>query len=308
MQESIRNYGYTLILDEVLEVVQPVSISKADQKILENTGMIEVGEDNVVRWKDREYKGEFNHLKRMANSKTLIRMEERAYLWIMPVKTLTAFSEMFVLTFMFDGSHMKHYLDLYSMKYRIYHVSDGILCEGKQPLEAKKQRIRGLMQIYEGTYNAVGDHRNALSKSWWKNANKNGHVKVMRNNTYSFFRYECEAKSHDCMWSVFSERKAACAPNGYAKGFCACNARATNEYREKQNLAYLVNVYDHPYVVKWFSQQGIQTDEDAFALSQLVQWVWRSAIRDGKRIMLYLPSKRMRNLLVNWLENKEGGK
>ena len=42
-------------------------------------------------------------------------------------------------------------------------------------------------------------------------------------------------------------------------------------------------------------------EEDAYALSELIQWIFRSAIRDGKEIWLYIPSKRMRNLLIDWI-------
>lgn len=41
--------------------------------------------------------------------------------------------------------------------------------------------------------------------------------------------------------------------------------------------------------------------EDDYALSEMIQWVWRSAIRDGKEIWVYIPSRRMRELFQNWL-------
>ena len=47
---------------------------------------------------------------------------------------------------------------------------------------------------------------------------------------------------------------------------------------------------------------GVSVDEDGFALSEMIQFIWRSAIRDGKEITLYVPSSRMRNLLLDWLE------
>jgi hypothetical protein len=52
---------------------------------------------------------------------------------------------------------------------------------------------------------------------------------------------------------------------------------------------------------------------DAYALTELVQWLFRSAIRKGglnstgqpyrprERVTLYMPAQRMRNLLLNWL-------
>ena len=53
---------------------------------------------------------------------------------------------------------------------------------------------------------------------------------------------------------------------------------------------------------KFFEQNGITVDEDGFALSEMLQFIWRSAIRDGKEIWVYIPSVRMRNLLEQWIE------
>lgn len=36
----------------------------------------------------------------------------------------------------------------------------------------------------------------------------------------------------------------------------------------------------------------------------MIQWIWRSAIRNGEEISLYLPSKRMRDLLTEWIEKR----
>ena len=41
-----------------------------------------------------------------------------------------------------------------------------------------------------------------------------------------------------------------------------------------------------------------------FSLSALIQWMFRSAIRDGKPIKIYIPSFRMRKLLNSWLDGE----
>ena len=48
---------------------------------------------------------------------------------------------------------------------------------------------------------------------------------------------------------------------------------------------------------------GVEVREDMYALSEMIQWVWRSAIRDGKDIWIYIPSRRMRELFQNWLDS-----
>ncbi len=45
-----------------------------------------------------------------------------------------------------------------------------------------------------------------------------------------------------------------------------------------------------------------------YALSILVQWIFRSAIRNGREIWVYVPSARMRYLLTRWIENLAEGK
>ena len=42
-------------------------------------------------------------------------------------------------------------------------------------------------------------------------------------------------------------------------------------------------------------------EENEYALGEMIQWIWRSAIRDGKEIWIYVPSRRMRELLKQWL-------
>jgi hypothetical protein len=61
----------------------------------------------------------------------------------------------------------------------------------------------------------------------------------------------------------------------------------------------------NPVLKHFFIQKNIIVNDEEYALSELVQWVWRSAIRDGKEINLYIPSSRMRRLLTDWL-NKLG--
>lgn len=55
-------------------------------------------------------------------------------------------------------------------------------------------------------------------------------------------------------------------------------------------------------ILKFFRSKDVKVDENTFALSELIQWIFRSQLRDGKKINIYIPSKRMRNLLENWLQ------
>lgn len=57
----------------------------------------------------------------------------------------------------------------------------------------------------------------------------------------------------------------------------------------------------NPLVKNFFLDNGVEVEEDSYALSEMVQLIFRAAIRDGKPITVYFPSKRMRELLEDWL-------
>ena len=94
---------------------------------------------------------------------------------------------------------------------------------------------------------------------------------------------------------------------GYTNGFLSYNIRATNEYRKRTCLAYCVNVFFNPFMKNYFLAYGVEVQEDVYALSEMIQWIWRSAIRDGEEIWVYIPSNRMRSLLENWLDDLANG-
>ena len=91
------------------------------------------------------------------------------------------------------------------------------------------------------------------------------------------------------------------AGKGYARGFIPVNAKATNDHIEKRSLAYLCNIFHQPIIKGFFEQRGIKVYEDLHALSEMVQWLWRSQVRRGDPVTVYVPSERMRELLKMWL-------
>jgi hypothetical protein len=83
--------------------------------------------------------------------------------------------------------------------------------------------------------------------------------------------------------------------------FVAFNKRATNTLSHKYYLAYLYNAFPFPSVEQRVQSCGLTYNKDIFSLYVIIQWLWRSAIRNNKKIYLYMPSKRMRGILEEWL-------
>ena len=107
------------------------------------------------------------------------------------------------------------------------------------------------------------------------------------------------------MWTTFKKYSPMLKGKGYTRGFVSHNAKATNEYRECHSLAYCLNRFLDPDIARYFQEMGLESRENLYSLSELVQWIFRSRIREGQPINVYIPSKRMRNLLKGWLEHSD---
>ena len=81
----------------------------------------------------------------------------------------------------------------------------------------------------------------------------------------------------------------------------SCNARATNAYSDRTAVAYMCNVFFNPILKNFFESKGVRVEEDKWALSEFLQFMFRSGIRKGEKIRIYIPSLRMRNLLKRWM-------
>ena len=80
----------------------------------------------------------------------------------------------------------------------------------------------------------------------------------------------------------------------------ANTTRGTNEYAYCSHLIYLYDQHPNQYLTRWL-EDGSNKFADRYALTELIQWVWRSRIRNGEPITLFLPCPRMKKLFVEWL-------
>ena len=299
--DLLKSQDYVLIMDEVIDIVDIVNITDKDRKLLFDSNLLSVDSNNKLQWNDHSYTGNFNKMKQMTETDKLFLFDEKIIICQFPVEAFEGFKDVYILTYLFSGSKLKSYFDTYHLKYNYFYIDDSMnIQKGIFDDRPFKERIKPLINLYEGKLNDIGKKTTALSVNWFKSSNKEEHEKL-RKGVYNYFRHKVDTPSQLNMWSVFSKYEDKYKGGGYTSGFVACNSRATNDYRDKKSLAYLVNIYENPIIVHWFNYRGASINEDDFALSQLLQWIWRSRIRDGREINLYIPSSRMRNLFTEWL-------
>ena len=297
---------YTLIMDEVAEVIQVVDISKYDlDTLLEK--YVEIKNNGMLEWISSDYEGKFEYYKKQCELNTLFlyRPNEKlnpVLLWLFPISVFNAFKDVIVSTYLFNYQLQKYYYDYYNFKYEYLYIKNFELTTEKQIYNLSKYKNK--INICENEkLNSIGDSYNSLSYNWYNRNNNNILIKILKNNCENYFKNIVKTPSKFNMWTTFKEYKNIVKGKGYTKGFVSLSMRATNLYKDKKSIAYLSNRYFNPIIKNFFVSNGIQINEDGFALSELLQFLFRSQIRIGKKINLYIPNSRMRNILKKWMDN-----
>lgn len=309
--ESIRANNYILVMDEVTTVFEPINIDPYDAQYIRER-LVEIGPGGHVTWRDKDYNGIFKPLKNMVTHGNVVAYTETNWVHMMDPSLFTSFKDVYLMTYMFDCQIQRCYFDLVGLEYSNKYVNGHTLEEftiGDDPDPVEPIDYRELITIFEDErLNRVGDMKTALSKGWYVRHTTEDSLRELKNATYNFFQNKSHAKSSELIWTTFLgdddqdvQWKKLVSGKGYSKGFLSCNARGTNQYKDRDAVAYLVNRYPNPMQLNFFRRHGIQLDQERFALSEMLQWLWRSAIRDGKPIDVFVPSSRMRALLKKWI-------
>lgn len=317
MLELLKSKEYTLMIDECLDVLNPYKISKDDLRIIFNEKLVFLDEDGFLVWNEEKkpYKGVYGDIKRLCSFKSLMGFKKdnsdelaRILMWNFPVDFFKCFEESYIFTYLWDGSIQKSYFDIHGIQYKKYMLnSQKELIEHDKNYELEKRnQVVDLIKIYDGKFNNIGTRigkSNPLSKSWYEDKRKKNRsiFEQLKSNTENYFRTVTKTQSDDNMYTTFESYKKFVSGKGYAKGFVPCNARGTNNFKNKKALAYLINFFISPDIKQFVEHYNINFDEGLFSLSAFLQWIWRSQIRNGEQIEIYIPSERMRRLLLHWM-------
>ena len=241
------------------------------------------------------------------------------YYWALRKDLFEAFKDVIVLTYMFEAQNLYYFFHLNNLSFEYIGVSnrsgDYEFVSGSGDLPEYVAHLREDIEILNiPKLNRVGERETALSMNWFKNLGKSGGVKTLKDNIYNVYRNIWgDETTKQRMWTTFGKRATSSGKptgawanltgHGYAKAFVSFNTKATNKYRDKTDLVYAVNIYMNAVNKNFYIKHGLEVNEDAYALSIMLQWIWRSAIRDGGHIRIYIPSRRMRNLLTGWIDS-----
>lgn len=305
-----RTQNYTLIMDEVTDVIEKYEITKRDFDLLKNNFVDIDDNTGLLKWRhpDDDYAGKFSEEKRLCELNCLAYYSGSVMMWLFPIEAFNAFKKIYILTYMFDSQIQRYYYDFYKLPYTyIYVKGDNVNNYCFTSNESEKQKIeynfKDLIHILnDKKMNTIGDRETDLSKSWYLRNKSNIVMDRLKKNISTYFKNRRKTKTSQNLWTTFVDYKTLLSGKGYGRSFVPLNMRASNKYRDRISIAYPVNRYLNTGVKNFFIKHNIDVDEDGFATSEMLQFIWRSAIREGKEIWVYVPSYRMRHLLIDWID------
>ncbi|MGD9576773.1 MAG: hypothetical protein AB7Y74_00825 [Syntrophorhabdus sp.] len=328
---------YSLIIDETITLVDPKGLLDGDLQDLVDLSCVEpVNYQNI---KGLEYykllpkgkeiidrkKGALYNILNSVSGQHVYKVDKANVLFIVPPEMLTAFKDVTIMTYMFLESETHAWLELFRLKYQHFNLvrtgrasHDQIKHNGTY----NGNQFKNHLTIYDHEINEIGLMKlrrkgaTPLTMRWYnrKSTTQKEDIAKLSNNLRTFFRHikiNYAADKSDMMWTCPSDFKDKLRhsefddkvedSDGHRKNWVPFNQKATNKFKNRHYLAYPMNVYPRQDVVEFFKMHKVPFSRDRFGLSTLLQWVWRSAIREEGNVILYLPSPRMRALLEDWL-------
>lgn len=338
-RELILQGGYILIIDEALDVIDVYGdIKEKDVELLKDEGIISVDKNNHIIWeRGKKYEGgSFDDIEILSNNKSLITYSDKIFLWQFPPDVFSLCEHTYIMTYNFDGTIMSAYFNIHNLIYEKKQViktnTEYILTEHTGKIDCKYNLSELITICEDKKLNNIGNKRTALSVNWFKVNKDNENMQILKNNITNYLQNKISCNSSSVMWTTFSDYEKLIEYRGrkftrqltgderrryqkkkaqgskiedellQLKCFISCSTRATNMYCNRSVLVYALNYYPNTVILQHIRNKNINFDIDQYALNGVIQWIWRSRIRNGEPISIYIPSSRMRSLFKGWLK------
>ena len=314
----IKEKGYILIVDEEFGLIEPYSgkYKKGDIVSLEKKELLFVDENNLGKvewlWDDIDESTQYTDLKRLCSTDMLYCSKRDRDMMViqLPMSLVDSAERTIVLTYLFTGSVMESFLKLKGVE--IAPFTEVTLMKNTEEV---LEKARSLITICNTTttnnvkglgmgsvwYSANANQKelnrisNAIRSVIRKHGNNNTLLTAPKDSVY---RYKGNSKTKNSR--CISPRCLS-----VDETFLYCGARATNDYAHKSVAIHAYNRYVNLVVKSYLQDYGSDIDavpnEDMFALSEMIQWVWRTRIRCDQPIDLYILSGRMERIFTRWL-------
>ena len=304
--EEIHNKGYVLIIDEEVSFIQAITkYNEADSKFLTeqcNALAFDQNDFGRVSFIKEAYTGsKYEDLQNLCEIGAVFSAKDRADLLItqLPVDLVKAASRVIVITYGYEGSMMCKFMELRGINHKAFEEVSFSISEKDQ-----KENIRQLIELVDTKTTLAlkkNTRKNTLSSTWWSTASTTDKKKIL--SLIAGVKRQFNCSSEDFMFTCKKSCATTIKHNNLSPSisFVYASCRATNDYSNKYVLVHAYNRYVQYHTQQYLASWGFTVDNDKFALYEMLQWIWRSRIRQNKPIKLCILSARMEKILKDWL-------
>lgn len=312
----IRKHEYVLIVDEEVAFIEPYkgNYSRDDIVSLEKAGHIRVEEDNLGRvvwqWYDDNEMNDtaYSKLKRMSDLGMLYcaKRDRKIMVVHLPIELVQSSRRVILLTYLFKGSVMESFMDLKGIEIVPFK-------EVTPPKTTKDvlTKAKSLITFIDTTTTKAVSNL-SMSSTWYSKNATTADLEKVSNAIFSVYRKFGDKESF-----IFTAPKSL-ADYQYVKDeklkrniihkkmpkdvdWIYCGTKATNMWSHKSIAVHAYNRYVNTAIKAYLQDYGTPPDDDMFALSEMVQWIFRTCIRNDEPLQLCIFNNRMKGLLCNWL-------
>ena len=313
--DEIESHGYVVIVDEELGLIEPFrEYSIEDLRWLQNEGYIKSSEnDGMIEWlKHSPEIGKPTHkyhkihqmclsgcLYSTKRSDTMVTVQ-------LPSRLIECAKRIIVLTYLFKGGVLEGFLKLKGFETVPFTEAVGLnIVSGKA--------IRELLVLTPPPKGVSHLHKK-LTYSWYETPDK-GELDKISNAIRSLAKKWGVDRDH--LIYTFPKKRSVSGdgvgvkikPKGLVFNsngspcWLAAQTRATNDYSHVTHIVHAYNRHPNVAVISYLQDFGVPVGADTFALSELIQFLWRGCIRNGQPMHVCIFSSRMEKLLRNWLDS-----
>jgi hypothetical protein len=300
---------YHVIIDEVPTVIEDAartSPASYDEVLLDGGFLQESSEGLLTptsKWIDRVE--DITMLPRVifndAKSGRLYRVDGKFFLKVLPTSLFIRTASTTILTYLASDSYLSAYFNKMGIDYEIERdeAADAAFRQKAKELITVKS-----IQVFEGIPLSYSKQTKLTEKQTSSGATalKNLKQRELKGINDESILITCAMSNWYCDANKSKFK-------GFGKGSRLTNAkwlpnttRGTNAFIDTHTLIYLYDQHTHPAISKFL---GVSSKaNEYYAVSELIQWIYRSRVRRSEPITLYLPSERMRKLLEKWMNNE----
>jgi len=272
---------------------------------LENTGLI-LPTKKVLEEEDRLKNALDETLINNINSGRVYFDGKKNFIKTIPTSLFTQTETITVLTFLSKGTLFLKFLKKYEIKYKV--TKSATMNKTFRQLAAKNLSIKtikainniGLGYAKQTTYPIKSKEVKSI-----RTALKNLKQRTLKNVAIEKVIITCAKKN----WYKKTKGGYDLNKPGIfstdSRMFKGANwipntTRGTNNYSHCSHAIYLYEQNVNPILLNWLNANNKQFKTE-FALTEMIQWIWRTRIRNGEPVDVYMPSGRMREIIADWI-------